>query len=54
MTTRHRHRVPGAQQRVIRVLRPQSLKFQVQLDPVGATSHNTALFDKDDYVLFTF
>ena len=29
VTTRHRHRVPGEQQRVIRVLRPQSLKFQV-------------------------
>ena len=28
--------------------------LQVQLDPVGATSHNTALFYKDDYVLFTF
>ena len=26
--------------------------LQVQLDPVVVTSHNTALFDKDDYVLF--
>ena len=48
MTTRHRHPVPATVFEISGVIVP----LQVQLDPVVATIHNTALFDKDDYVLF--
>ena len=48
VTTRHRHPVPATVFEISGVIVP----LQVQLDPVVATIHNTALFDKDDYVLF--